>query len=105
MFAPNSTLRAAVTPAGRGRDARDQEPATGPAVSPATAMTWRQRLKRVFAIAIDTCRRCGGTLRVIASLEDTALSARILAQLEQRSAESPAQAPFAARAPPPSSLA
>jgi hypothetical protein len=27
------------------------------------AMTWAQRLKRVFAIEIQTCRRCGGKLR------------------------------------------
>ena len=26
-------------------------------------MTWMQRLKRVFAIDIETCQRCGGALR------------------------------------------
>jgi hypothetical protein len=30
------------------------------------AMSWAQRLKRVFAIDIETCRQCGGKLRVIA---------------------------------------
>ena len=34
------------------------------------SLTWAQRLKRVFAIDIETCRRCGGKLRVIASIED-----------------------------------
>jgi hypothetical protein len=29
-------------------------------------MSWAQRLKRVFAIDIETCRQCGGKLRVIA---------------------------------------
>jgi rRNA maturation protein Nop10 len=29
-------------------------------------MTWAQRLKRVFAIDIEACPHCGGTLRVIA---------------------------------------
>jgi hypothetical protein len=29
-------------------------------------MTWMQRLKRVFAIDIETCQRCGGPLKVIA---------------------------------------
>jgi hypothetical protein len=29
-----------------------------------------QRLKRVFAIEIKRCRRCGGKLKVIASIED-----------------------------------
>jgi len=28
-------------------------------------MCWAQRLKRVFAIDIQICRRCGGRLRVI----------------------------------------
>jgi hypothetical protein len=37
-----------------------------------------QRLKRVFAIDIETCSDCGGTLRVIACIEEPALIARIL---------------------------
>jgi hypothetical protein len=37
-----------------------------------------QRLKRVFAIDIESCPDCGGTLRVIACIEAPALIARIL---------------------------
>ena len=33
------------------------------------SMTWAQRVKRVFAIDIERCRRCGGKLKVIASIE------------------------------------
>jgi hypothetical protein len=33
---------------------------------PLAPMTWAQRLKRVFAIDIEACPHCGGTLRVIA---------------------------------------
>jgi hypothetical protein len=29
-------------------------------------MSWAQRLKRVFAIDIESCPECGGKLRVIA---------------------------------------
>jgi hypothetical protein len=36
-----------------------------------------QRLKRVFAIDIKTCPQCGGKLRVIASIEDPPLMAKI----------------------------
>jgi len=43
------------------------------------AMSWAQRLKRVFAIEIETCGRCRGRLRVIASLEEPELIARRLA--------------------------
>jgi len=36
-----------------------------------------QRLKRVFAIDIQLCRRCRGRLRVIACIEDPLLIERI----------------------------
>jgi hypothetical protein len=42
-------------------------------------MTWARRLKRVFNIEIERCARCAGRLRVIASIEEPALIARILA--------------------------
>lgn len=34
----------------------------------AVAMSWAQRLKRVFGIDIEVCARCGGKLKVIASI-------------------------------------
>ena len=43
---------------------------------------WAQRLKRVFAIDIETCPHCGGTLRVIACIEEPALIARILGHVQ-----------------------
>ncbi len=49
VFAPNSAHRAAVTPAGRGRPPRDSTEDKTPAQR-RTAMTWAQRLKRVFDI-------------------------------------------------------
>jgi hypothetical protein len=54
----------------------------------------------LFAIGIEMRRRCGGKLKVIASIEDPALIERILAHLEQcRETEQP-RSPFAPRAPP-----
>jgi hypothetical protein len=32
-------------------------------------MGWAQRLKGVFGIEIGTCQRGGGTLRIVASIE------------------------------------
>jgi hypothetical protein len=58
-----------------------------------------QRLQRVFAIQIATCQRCGGRLRVIASIADPVLIERILAHLERPAAQD-GLVPFAARAPP-----
>ena len=34
------------------------------------AMTWAQRLKRVFNIEVNSCRHCGGTLLIVASVEE-----------------------------------
>jgi hypothetical protein len=45
------------------------------------ALTWSQRLKRVFAIDIEVCRRCGGKLPVIVSIEEPAVIDRILEHL------------------------
>ncbi len=45
------------------------------------AMSWAQRLKRVFAIDIETCQQCSGRLRVIASIEEPAVIERILEHL------------------------
>jgi hypothetical protein len=66
------------------------------------AMNWVKRLKRVFGIEIDTCQRCGGTLRIIASIEQPEVIAKILAHLERTSPPRPKQpeVQLGARAPP-----
>ena len=48
---------------------------------PRAHLTRYQRLRRVFTIDIETCRQCGGRLRVIASIEQPAIIDRILAHL------------------------
>ena len=54
------------------------------------AMTWAQRLKRVFNIDIEVCSRCGGSVRVIACIEDQEVIDRILAHLRETEKEAPA---------------
>ena len=49
-------------------------------------MTWMQGLKRVFNIDIETCERCGGQVKVIASIEAPAVLAHILKHLQQKEA-------------------
>ena len=56
--------------------------------------------QRVFAIEIERCRGCGGKLKVIASIEDPALTERILAHYKSRAEREHEGAPFASRAPP-----
>jgi hypothetical protein len=63
------------------------------------SLTWAQRLKRVFSIDIETCRRCGGQLKVIASIEDPPVIERILAHLVGHTAE-PVDPAHPSRAPP-----
>ena len=103
VFASASTLRGAVTPAGRDRGAPPTHISAQPQPAKHVSMTWMQRLKRVFAIEIKTCHRCGGPLKVIASIEDRLLIDHILAHLQRR-AEHEAWVPFASRGPPQPSL-
>ena len=55
------------------------------------AMTWAQRLKRVFNIDIEVCSRCGGSVRVVACIEDQDVIDRILAHLRETEKEAPAR--------------
>ena len=45
------------------------------------SMTWAQRLKRVFAIEIEKCEKCGGKVKIIASIEDPDVIEKILKHL------------------------
>jgi hypothetical protein len=72
VFAPHSNYRAAVTPAQRGRGAAPAPVSGADAVKPSpprhVAMSWARRLKRVFGVEIEGCVRCGGQLKIIASI-------------------------------------
>jgi hypothetical protein len=74
VFAPNSKHRARVTKATRGKGAKprvsDEEQEKKTPDERQATITWAQRLKRVFHIDIETCRSCGGSLRI--TLENTA---------------------------------
>jgi hypothetical protein len=104
VFAPNSKYRARVTPARRGKGRKIKPLAEKPDQTPAerrASMSWAQRLKRVFAIDIETCSECGGAVKVaalahpcargisasmhvIASIEDPAVIQKILAHLKEK---------------------
>ena len=65
------------------------------------AMSWARWLKRVFGIEIEACVRCGVQLRIIASIEEPEVIAKILAHLERVAPEQySAEWPLGARAPP-----
>lgn len=79
VFAPASPDRARIVP--RTHAAAANERGEVSATDRQRAMSWAQRLKRVFTIDIETCRQCGGRLRVIASIEAPAVIERILEHL------------------------
>ena len=101
VFAPNSKHRALITPAqrGKGRKTTDETQDRTPAERHA-AMTWAQRLRRVFSIDIETCHICSGPMKVIACIEDPLVIRKILDHLDRIA---PATAPTSLpepRAPP-----
>lgn len=99
VFAPASPDRAKVVPKARSTAAGQTNGGVEPsAAERQRALTWAQRLKRVFAIDIELCRRCGGALRVIASIEEPATIERILDHLGDTSA--PVDPTHRSRAPP-----
>jgi hypothetical protein len=103
VFAPNSKYRARVTPARRGRGGRHARTADPEERTPAehrAAMTWAQRLKRVFGIDIETCPACGGAVRIIASIEDPDVIEKILTHLDVKAPEPEATRRPPCRAPP-----
>ena len=72
VFAPNSKHRIQITPGkqGKGRGQAKVAANNGLEKTPEErhrAMTWMQRLKPVFGISIETCERCGGKIKIIAS--------------------------------------
>ena len=74
VLAPNSKLRKDVVPQKPVEEQENQKPK-------AYSMTWAQRLKRVFAIEIEKCEKCGGPVRIIASIEDPDVIQKILKHL------------------------
>jgi len=107
VFAPNSKYRAQVTPAKRGRGGRHATTADPEARTPAerrAAMSWAQRLKRVFGIDIETCPACGDAMRIIACIEAPDAIEKILAHLDAKVAEPDTPWRPPCRAPPPRGL-
>jgi hypothetical protein len=87
-IAPNSKHRRHATPARRGKGNSSQSEDKTPEQRH-QAMTWAQRLKRVFTIDVSVCQKCGGESKVIASIEDQAVIDKILQHLQAKGALPP----------------
>src|SRR5271167_1539944 len=87
--------RGAATPPVSGADP------TKPSTPRHVARSWARRLKRVFGVEIECCARCGGELKIIASIEEPQLIAKILSHLERAAPEQyQSEPPLGARGPP-----
>lgn len=69
------------------------------AVDADAVLCWAQRLKRVFGIDVNTCVYCGGTVRIVASVEEPKTIRAILDHFEKHGALEPAHYRPAPRAP------
>ena len=82
VLAPNAALRPQVVP-GEADQTTVSSNETGEATAASTRarLSWAQLLTRVFAIDITTCPQCGGTLTLLAAIEDPTVIIKILTHL------------------------
>ena len=96
VLAPRARWRSQVVRYGRPAPdgtARELEARPRAAV-PTHAWTWAALMHRVFDLDVLACPRCGGRLRVIATIQDPAVARTILADLGRSlSTEAPGPAP------------
>jgi hypothetical protein len=95
VLAPNAKLRPEIVPGGpvNSNDTADDHGDAPPPSAPAR-LRWAWLLKRVFAIDSEQCPQCGGPLKIIATIEDPTVIAKILTQLGL-SIRAPPRATFA----------
>ena len=71
VLAPNAGLRAAVVP---GPPLNTSKPEYEHAHGAPARMGWACLLKRVFEIDLEHCPQCGGEFKIIAAIEEPAVS-------------------------------
>lgn len=102
VFAPNSKHRTLVTPGRRGRGRKigvSDDTQIKPPEKCRASLDWAQRLKRVFNMDVEICDQCGGTVKVIACIEDPAVIKKILDHLDKTAPTEQGSLPQS-RAPP-----
>jgi hypothetical protein len=88
VFAPHAKWRSAIVPGKPPPAAAERTPSERQ-----RAMTWAQRLSRVFKVDVSRCARCGGPTRIVASLTDPAVLDRILTARHGTELHGPARGP------------
>jgi hypothetical protein len=87
FVAPNARHRALLVANPRVRTPRAVEEPE--AALSGAAMTWMQRLRRIYDIDVSVCPNCGGALKVLAVITEPQVIASILAHLAKRAARAP----------------
>ena len=82
-FAPNSKHRAQIVPHKSHNKVKKVGPQTE--FEKYAAMNWAKRLKRAFQIDIETCEACGGTVKVVACIDDPTVIDKMLIHLNHYS--------------------
>jgi hypothetical protein len=78
--APNAKLRCEIIPS-PAEHATEHSTDHAHAQGASARMSWAKLLKRIFDIDIEHCPNCGGTLKIIAAIEEPSVIARILTHL------------------------
>jgi hypothetical protein len=79
-MAPNAKSRRKIVPAPAERATETSSDNAHAQGAPAR-MSWVRLLKRVFDIDIEHCPNCGGSLKIIAAIEDPPVIIKILTHL------------------------
>ena len=84
VLAPNAKLRALVVPAGPQQEAGASQPAVTEPSCPhdrPARISWARLLERLFEIDLEHCPNCGGELKIVAAIVESAVIERILTHL------------------------
>ena len=80
VLAPNAKLRSQIVPPPPQR-ATETSSENAQAQGAPARISWARLLKRVFDIDIEHCPNCGGSLKIIATIEDPPVIVKILTHL------------------------
>jgi len=82
VLAPNAKLRAEIIPGSKKNKSHASNVSdVAPPSSASVRISWARLLKRVFDIDIEHCPHCGGNMKIIAAILESAAITKILNHL------------------------
>ena len=99
VFAPSHRPRAQIFPGkAEGECPHPDSAGLGGAGTRSARLGWAQRVRRVFGIDVEHCDRCGGSMRIIASIDNPVVIDKVLRHVQEKGEH---LAALQARGPPP----